>query len=652
MKSTNRYFTKSLFTTALTCPTKLYYHGKRDEYAVKEDDAFLEELAEGGLQVGELAKCYYPGGTKIEARGHEEAVRQTRELLKQQNAVIFEAAVMFDRFFVRTDILKKEGNKLHLIEVKAKSIDPGDPKKGFDKSQWKDYIADVAFQAWIMEQAFPEFEVVPYLMLADKSKIATVNGLNQRFRVNEINGGYEVERKFDNITPEMLGNKILTEFPVKEHVDKMIKEGVEIDSNVIRPLGELAREYADYYRDDRQYPIHIQKKKCKECEYRLNGESAAKGLKSGYEECMAKTFAGFDPDEPTVMDIWNFRDTDELFKDGIYEMKDAHNYLLERLEEKKGEKTGTIERQLLQVRKTCLERDGKEDVKRELFNKMSQWRLPLHFIDFETHKAAIPFIAGIHPYEQIAFQFSCHTLYEDGEVRHHEWIGKEQGRFPNFEFIEALKDVLDKDNGTIFRYSHHENTVLREIHSQLDRIKPDVIDYIVFMGWIDTMTEWDESIEVEGKNKKKRRTGGRNMVDMCEMVQKYYYHPDMGGSNSIKDVLPAVLSVSGFLRNKYGKPLDFGTNLKGKVWQRLDKASGNAVDPYKLLVSNFDDNTDRDVINNGGAAMAAFGKMQYSNISEKVRNEIICDLLRYCELDTLAMLMIYEHWESLKKRTV
>lgn len=624
MESNTRYFTKTLFTMALTCPTKLYYYGKKDEYAVKEDDAFQQALAEGGFQVGELAKCYYPGGTKIEAQDHEEAARQTNELLKQPNAVIYEAAVMFDKFFIRVDILKKEGNKVHLIEVKAKSIDPDDSKKGLDNPQWKDYIADVAFQAWVMKQAFPEFEVVPYLMLADKSKVATVDGLNQMFRINKVNGEYEVERKYDNITHEILGNKILTEFPVKEYVDKMIKEGIEIDSDVVKPLGELAREYADYYVNDRQYPITI-RTKCKKCEYRLDDENSAKGLKSGYEECMSKTFADFNPDEPTVMDIWKFTDADKLLNTGRYKMKDA----LKHLEGKNN--TETVERQLLQLRKTCLERDGKEDVKPELFDEMSKWRFPLHFIDFETHKAAIPFVAGIHPYEQIAFQFSCHTLYEDGEVRHHEWIGKEQGRFPNFEFIKALKDILDKDNGTIFRFAPHENTVLREIREQLERKKPEDIDYKNFMEWIDVIT----------------KEGSREMVDLCEMVRKYYYHPDMGGSNSIKDILPAVLSVSGFLKDKYGKPLDFGTNLKGKVWWRLDKDSGKAIDPYKLLASNFDDNAGRDIINNGGAAMAAFGKMQYSDTTEDERNKFIRDLLRYCELDTLAMLMIYEHWRSL-----
>ena len=135
---------------------------------------------------------------------------------------------------------------------------------------------------------------------------------------------------------------------------------------------------------------------------------------------------------------------------------------------------------------------------------------------------------------------------------------------------------------------------------------------------------------------------------MCEIVRNYYYHPAMEGSNSIKDVLPAVLSVSRFLKNKYSKPLVFGTNLKGKIWRQDDAASGKAIDPYNLLKSNFDDYNGFDVITNGGAAMTAYGRIQFSEVSEKERNAIITSLLRYCELDTLAMLMIYEHWRSLK----
>ena len=124
-----RYLTKTLFVKALECPTKLYYHGKKNEYAVIEANDFEKALQEGGFQVGELAKCYYPEGREIKTREHNEAVRQTNELLKQENAVIYEAAVRYDRFFIRVDILKKEGNEIHLIEVKTKSIDPDDKRK-------------------------------------------------------------------------------------------------------------------------------------------------------------------------------------------------------------------------------------------------------------------------------------------------------------------------------------------------------------------------------------------------------------------------------------------------------------------------------------------------------------------------------------------
>ena len=51
-----RYLTKSRFKEGLECPTKLYY-SKNPEYQNKQlEDSFLESLAEGGFQVGELAK--------------------------------------------------------------------------------------------------------------------------------------------------------------------------------------------------------------------------------------------------------------------------------------------------------------------------------------------------------------------------------------------------------------------------------------------------------------------------------------------------------------------------------------------------------------------------------------------------------------------
>jgi len=44
----------------------------------------------------------------------------------------------------------------------------------------------------------------------------------------------------------------------------------------------------------------------------------------------------------------------------------------------------------------------------------------------------------------------------------------------------------------------------------------------------------------------------------------------------------------------------------------------------------------------------AYSYLQFSDLDEERRQAITKGLLRYCELDTLAMVMIYEHWNSLK----
>ena len=45
--------------------------------------------------------------------------------------------------------------------------------------------------------------------------------------------------------------------------------------------------------------------------------------------------------------------------------------------------------------------------------------------------------------------------------------------------------------------------------------------------------------------------------------------------------------------------------------------------------------------------MTAYAKMQFAEISEYERQETNKALLKYCELDTLAMVMLYEGWKDL-----
>ena len=48
----------------------------------------------------------------------------------------------------------------------------------------------------------------------------------------------------------------------------------------------------------------------------------------------------------------------------------------------------------------------------------------------------------------------------------------------------------------------------------------------------------------------------------------------------------------------------------------------------------------------GGAATVAYGRLQFEDLPAHDREQIRRVLLRYCELDTLAMVMIVEAWRD------
>ena len=148
------------------------------------------------------------------------------------------------------------------------------------------------------------------------------------------------------------------------------------------------------------------------------------------------------------------------------------------------------------------------------------------------------------------------------------------------------------------------------------------------------------------------------MVDMCELVKRFFYAPYTKGSNSIKQVLLAILNSSSFLKEKYSKSI-YGSSkgiksLNFKNWKWVDWKEGTIIDPYKMLPEMFQDISDKNMnllsvgneLSNGGAALIAYRRMQFSEISDYEKKELESALLKYCELDTFAMVMIYEAWQS------
>jgi hypothetical protein len=407
--------------------------------------------------------------------------------------------------------------------------------------------------------------------------------------------------------------------------------------------------FKDSYLDSHYINWETKFSACKKCEFKASIEEKQEGKLSGFEYCFKKQHNWSEDNflKPNAMEVWNFRGKDLMESNRLF-MEDLteDDFKIEAVVDK----ISSGERQWIQVEKSKYNDNSVYVEKDGLRTEMAKWKFPLHFIDFETSTVALPFNAGRRPYEQVAFQFSHHIYYEDGTIEHKsEFISNSAGEFPNFIFARALIKSLENDYGTIFRFATHENSILNAIMVQLNASnEEDKEELIAFLKTITNSTK--DSVE--------KWEGERNMVDLNKIVKEYYYNPFTKGSNSIKAVLPASLNSSAYLKQKYSQPIGSinltSTNFDDyHIWLKMK--DNKVVNPYKMLPPVFDGWTELELEENiseiegiadGGAALTAYAKLQYQDMTERERTEITQGLLKYCELDTLAMVMIYEHFRE------
>jgi Domain of unknown function(DUF2779) len=651
----SRYLTKTRFKLAVECPTKLFYTAKPSVYAdTKQKDDFLRALAEGGFQVGEMAKLMYPGGHDVKALGHDEALAETQALLALGDVTIFEAAIQYGNLFVRVDILRKTGNKVELIEVKAKSFDSTNvrtfgTKDGSIQNGMLPYLQDIAFQRYVLSLAYPQWSIHNYLMMVDKTKTCSVDGLHQKFKINRTSDGHARVTVQPGLTQRDLGAHILKSVCVDEYVHIILNSMVDTPGQSAT-LAELAQQWAEHYRTDTKIGPFIGAQ-CAKCEFRADAGQLP--LKSGFHECwrQAKGWTDAQIDEGTVLDIWNFKRKQELLDLGVVRRDQVTKQHLKYKEGNNG--LTASQRQWMQVHHKW---PGDADfyLDKDMMSKaMASWEFPLHFIDFETARVAIPFYSGQRPYANIAFQFSHHELNADGTVVHkNEYLGTTPGMRPNYDFVRKLIKAIG-EVGTVFIWSPHENTTLNAILKELESDKNPPADAAEIKAAILELT-------IVKKGNKVIRAGKRQMVDLCLLAERAFFHPSTNASSSIKKILPAVFQSSVFLRERYSKPI-YGAvggipsrNFPGQAWWQAD--GNGAKNPYTLLASvftdvardsvdDFDSGEDMEIAE-GGAATMAFARLQFDTLSAEERVRIESALLRYCELDTLAMVMIYEAWRE------
>lgn len=688
------YLTKSRFKTGLSCPAKLQYSAQPAVYpSAKEDNPFLEALANGGHQVGEMAKLHFPGGVEVTERNNLHAVERTRELIANGVTTLFEPAFLVGHKYIRVDVLVLKPHTIEVIEVKSKGAQGDDPgqfitKAGDPTSGWRPYIEDLAFQLHVVRLAFngDGREVKGFLMGVDKTKRTEVDNLYASFPIKKINGRWSCEPVV-GLTRAYLGESILFRADLTAICDGLPDDAYYSNHKLYNGRRFLA--IIDWFERTLldleagvNTPLHPVGHHCKTCEFKLN--QAAEGDKrSGFHQCFTSALGWTDAQfaAPKTWDIWNWRGSKQLVDvQGKFLLDDlrfnapftfpvnasaeereaiaaAHNggtddiYDTEPFDHNH---IGLDSDQRRWVQIIGMVEGGEPYFNASGFAQMAAtFNAPYHFIDFETTAPAVPLFAGYRPSEGVAFQFSHHRMEADGSYTHaSEFLGITRDGDPTWRFIEALYDALAHDQGTVFMYSHHENTYINLLIRRLVAESPftpeQTAEYLNFLQSIARPTG-NSSIAWE--------PGPRVMVDMADLVRRFFWHPIMNGSNSIKVVLPAILEFSPYLQAKYSVPV-YGAangivskNFRDWVWLSR-QADGRLVDPYKRLPALEDvlpldmDAAERmfhdEAIGNGGAAMMAWAYMQFGEMRDEEREAISRGLKMYCELDTLAMVMLWE----------
>jgi hypothetical protein len=595
---------KSDFALGMDCPVKLRY--QRLGYPARaEPNAYLEFFADGGFMVEAIARALRPEGAWIVPSPGETPEAATRRAMAAPgDRTWFEPTFVVDGLLARVDILERRGGVLRLVEVKAGSFDgtagdaPWRGERGGLLAGWRDYVLDVAFQTRVLELAMPGVRVEPMLCCVDVSRTCDEDAIFAHVTLRHDDPGSSGPRAtYDGDVEALRARHFLGLLDMREAVDAV---AADLDAGIAALRGVVGDP-------SRVVPPPIGTR-CRDCEYRDHRLSP-----QGFREC----WGALGDVAAHVIDMVRA----DLFDKGNggvdgWVSRGAVDLLAVPASAFDTAKAAG-RRQARQQR--CLRADA-DELDPAVFDVLDACAYPLHFVDFETSQLAVPYHAGMHPYEQIAFQFSCHTIPAPGaaDLAHREWINVRDA-YPSFEFARALRAAIG-DDGTVFVWSNYEQTVLRAIRRQMDRYGTRDAD----------LAAWLERAVVD------RDAGGR-VVDLLDLCTAHYYHPAMGPSASIKYVLPAVWSVA--------------PALWVDPWFARYHAEGldGPLDPYRALASAQvgPGGEERvEAVRDGIGAMRSYQEMMYGPRRGDAahRDAVRETLLRYCELDTAAMVIIWKYW--------
>jgi len=228
----------------------------------------------------------------------------------------------------------------------------------------------------------------------------------------------------------------------------------------------------------------------------------------------------------------------------------------------------------LQARIRDFLRSGKPYIGPGLADALAEVQAPVSYLDFETVNPAVPLWPGTYPFQRIPFQWSLHRMTGAGDLTHAEFLA-DGSDDPRRVLAESLVEHLGSTNEKVVVYNKgFEGSVLRELAGIHGDLAPALLGI------------------------------ANRLWDLLPVVRGQVYFAEFGGSFSIKNVAPALISEISY------------TEL------------GN--------------------INDGTAASDAFMRLVVDEPDGNNAIEIRRLLLAYCKLDTFSMARVHDVLRNLR----
>ena len=578
---------KSRYTAFCQCPKNLWLKVYMPEEATK--DASLEARFAQGSEVGDLAMGLFGDFKEAHAEKADgsldlsKMVEQTRQWMDEGVENICEASFICEGGYCAVDILRKTPGGWAIYEVKSTSF----PEPNEQQEQSQTCLGSAESRERSTEGQFNGQEAKLEKYATD---IAYQRWVLEQCGVN-VTGTYLVCLNSEYVRHGELDIQQL--FVVNDMKNFVENEYLKVAPRVAQAMKIINSE--------------------QEPDMELS-ECCMKPYKCAFwDYCKQKHHVP----TPSVFDVYGGQGRGGFtFKKKL----DYYHQGLISFEDLRSTDIGPIQNMQIEAALTNKEYINTEGI-RKFLNKLSY---PLYFLDFETMQDAVPRYDEAKVYAQITFQYSLHikeresvsTFVDKGKLKytkianyitHREFLAPSDGSDPRRALAEQLCKDIPKDVCTLAYNKMFECGRIRELAG----LYPDLSDHLLNIA--------------------------NNIQDLIDPFRAGdYYVPAMGGSFSIKSVLPALFPND--------PELDY---------HNLDKRCQNGGDAMNIFprLQQLEQSLPHQGIQTQDGMLVMADSLMPLSEQIRIREEIAASrkaLLDYCKLDTWAMVKV---WEKLKEQT-